>query len=136
MSDDEYSGSGASHEYNGGVEYYRTAADVNKGWDTNSERTYKFKKWPQVFSFAVKVAKEILAEKLKTNKSFTYIKAVSLAWKDPRVIAAKKQFDTYKEKFGTAAPPKKPAARKPATRKSSTTRKPTTRKKTTTAKKK
>ena len=80
--------------------------------------------WQKVFKFTAAIAKD-LCEK---NPSLTYPKAMKRAWKDPRVLAKRKEYEKKKERaLKTAAKKKvtskrviKPVSKKEKTKKVST----------------
>jgi len=75
--------------------------------------------WQKVFKYAVTVAKDMC----KKNPSIKYSEAMSRAWKDPKVLAKRKEYEKKKDahtkapkkvkKPVTKKPTKKPAAKKP-----------------------
>ncbi len=54
--------------------------------------------WQKVFKFAVSVANE----KRRKNTRLTYPKAMQLAWKDPKVLAMKKEYEKKRSTFKKA----------------------------------
>lgn len=68
--------------------------------------------WQAVFKYAAAVAKAMCAK----NPNLTYPQAMKRAWKDPRVMAKRKEYEKKK------AAKNKPRTKKPAGK---TTRKPT-----------
>ena len=75
------------------------------------------KEWQKVFKLAVDVSKEKRAK----NKNLTHQVAMQRAWKDSRVMSAKKKYENQQKK--------RRDAKKKAVTKSSKPKKPSTRKK-------
>lgn len=49
--------------------------------------------WQKIFKYVVALAKD----SCKNNKSLTYPQAVKKAWKDPKVLAKRKEYERKKE---------------------------------------
>jgi len=49
--------------------------------------------WQKIFKYVVAIAKD----SCKKNKSLTYPQAVKKAWKDPRVLAKRREYEKKKE---------------------------------------
>jgi hypothetical protein len=81
--------------------------------------------WQKVFKFAVGVANA----KRKQNPNLTYPQAMKKAWKDPKVLARKKEYERKKSTTKTRAT-KKPVKRRVVKKKATPVKKKTTVKKT------
>jgi hypothetical protein len=64
--------------------------------------------WQKVFKYAVAVAKD----SCKKNPNLKYSEAMKRAWKDPRVMAKRREYE--KKRDAIKAKPKKPTTKKPA----------------------
>jgi hypothetical protein len=67
-----------------------------------------FSTWSEVFKFANKIAGELVAK----HPNMARTEASKKAWKDARVLAARKEYDAHKAKGAVKTASKKPAAQK------------------------
>jgi len=68
--------------------------------------------WQKVFKYAVAVAKDMC----KKNPSIKYSEAMKRAWKDPRVMVKRKDYERKRDALKKSKV-KKPAAKKPVAKK-------------------
>ena len=74
--------------------FYKSVAEINEDWDPEIPKTYKFKTWAEVFNYIGKIRMEIFEK-----GSMKITDASKKAFKDPRALAARKQYETFKKKF-------------------------------------